>query len=167
MSLDVILSEYSSDDDNPLSKAARINIITQVLMRDDIEPYSRNQLLTTFREYGLGIRTQEFYDLYRDVRGINISSSAIRSVPDDVIPRLETFAPNRYKQQSEFLYVVEYSYLSEDQSTILKGTFGVSSDYRMSKQDLLEQFEDNATEFYPNRDFDFGDARVTRAFRRV
>lgn len=167
MALDGIISEEYKDDDNPLSRGARINIITNVLMRDDIEQYSRNQLLTAFRDAGLGIRTQDFLDLYRDVRGYNISSSAIKSVPDDLVPRLETFAPNRYKQQSDFLYVVEYTYIGDDGSTAYNASFGVSSNYRMSKNDLLGEFYSNATEFYPNRDFNFDDARVTRAFRRV
>lgn len=167
MDIDGIITEYLGDDDSPISKASRINIITQVLMRDDIEQYSRNSLLTAFREAGLGIRTQDFYDLYRDVRGYNISSSAIKSVPADIIPRLETFAPNKYKQSSDYLYVVEYSYLGDDGETVYNGTFGISTNYRMSKNSVLDEFENSVVEMYPQRDFDFGDARITRAFRRV
>lgn len=167
MSLWGIITEYLPDDETPISKSARLNIITSVLMRDDIEPYSRNELLQSFRQAGLGIRTQDFYDLYRDVRGLNISSSAIRSVPDDAIPRLETFAPNLYKQDKDFLYVVKYSFLGDDGITMNTASMALSSNFRMSKNEVLAEFESTAGEYYPNREFIFEDASVVRAFRKV
>jgi len=85
-----------------LSSEAKGNLIRSILPGLIEQDYSGRQALQFFREQGLGIRTQDFYSIHREVLGTEIASQRIQNVRIDFTPSDSVF--DELKHDSPYKY---------------------------------------------------------------
>lgn len=139
--------------------------LSEYLTTDDSSLYTGEQVLNQFRALGGKIGTQAFYDLKREVLGLDISASAITGVSLDRIPRLETFRLTDEYLPQNFLYVVDYEQQDTTTGKIFSKSFPVYINERTALSDIYDIAEIQIGELYPNAEIDQSSISVSRAYR--
>jgi len=103
--------------------------------------FTGEQILSDLRDMGAGIRTQDFYDLRREVLGLNKWQDAIKALRNDtLIPRAYMVERKEIDFSSQAQYRFDVTYQDEDTGEIVETVRAISSDRQYTKTELYDQF---------------------------
>ena len=117
--------------------------LRQIIREGIKQALSGNRILRTLREHGVKIRTQTFYQYYREeLKAIEMQEvlpyiNPLKKIPDYLHIKTPDRIPSRYK------YIV--SVLDEFGNWI---TYGIYSDIKMSVRDVIREAKRMAIEEY-------------------
>lgn len=155
---------FFSDEDN--TPEFRRSLIRDYLLSEGSEDYSGSDILSAFRERGLGIASADFYEILRDTRGLTSDARRISRFGGDTIPTHDVFALNPHRQPNEYRYAIEYTYTDPDTGLERTDKRWIDSDFRRSKNDLIDTYNDYLSSEYPMKYDNLIDTKITRGYRR-
>lgn len=127
--------------------------LIKVFLPDMIaQGYSQNKAFNTFKEAGYGVNFYTFRDIYNETRYSQyLDFNIIFMDNDTVIPEtFMTFSNNDFK--ARYKYVVSYGVQDNDTGKLNFTTFGVSSNDRLTKSEILERSEEGIIGKYQERE---------------
>jgi hypothetical protein len=103
--------------------------------------FSGASILSDLRDMGFEIRTQTFYDLRREVLGLNKWEEQIKSLGNGILlPRAWMVERSDIDFTDQAQYRFSVTYLDEESGELVESVRAISSDYHYTKRELYDQF---------------------------
>lgn len=149
-----------------LSGVSRRGLAQAFIRRGVEEGQTGASILSQLREVGMGYRTQNFYEDFRQWQGVKKYETQITGLdPDRLIPEGWT-QPSPYKLTSEYLYQMRATYTDIETGTESYTEWGLSTNQRMSKNEIKAFGPIFQEDSPPEGDFEFADVEVYQAWSR-
>ena len=133
-----------------IGAAARRGLIRNILPGMLARNISGAEALRQFRDAGLGIREADFYDIRREVLGLEQRQGRIKYEGADHIPTDATFDTNDYALPKRYRLISEVDYFDMGKREWTKGYMAMDTDRLGTIAEMEAEAESLYAEWYPD-----------------
>lgn len=149
-----------------ISTQGKRNTIRSFLPRMISEGLSGAASLRIFKEFGLGIRAQDFFAIRRDVLGLEEQANRVRFVRRDAIPSESIIPINPRPQRRQFQFIMAFNVFDPETGTFTADTTAFDSGGTMTREELETTTREKMEGDSPNLKGKIFDMTLIKAFRR-
>ncbi len=146
------------------SKATR-GIIRSTLPGLIEEGFSGNKALQLYRSAGYKIRTSDFFELRRDVLGIERAAHTIQFVGLQKLPDTRKFAIPSWDLETKYMYTATYTEFDFDTGLLTKRGYSFKTNIEDTPDRIQDIMLNKLETDSPNKQLHRQNMRLVKAFR--
>ena len=127
---------------------------------------SKTQSLAIYRDSGVGITRNDFNTIYDKVSNLDLTSSQIQNIPNDVLPTTDILGKANFNLKQRYMFTAAITY--DDIDAEVQGTklMSVFTSRLMTKDELIEEFERLYGDSFNPDSYNVLDITVIKGYKR-